>query len=160
MTKHFNLDNPAPFISARSWVMMNLNTSELMFAKQEKIQRQVASLTKVMTALVVFDLMANFGLDWNKVMVNVLTSSTTPRLGGTSAQLLPGEKLSVHELMFAMMLPSGNDAAQSLAIYFGNLCLLRERKGTKGRSTSGIDANIYESDYPEEEEEPVIESEQ
>jgi hypothetical protein len=37
MTKHFNLDNPAPFISARSWVMMNLNTSELMFAKQEKM---------------------------------------------------------------------------------------------------------------------------
>ena len=37
MTKHFNLDNPAPFISARSWIMMNLNTSEIMFAKQEKI---------------------------------------------------------------------------------------------------------------------------
>ena len=65
--------------------MMNINTSEVMFAKQEKIQRQVASLTKVMTAHVVFDLLSKFGLDWNKVTVHVLLSSTTPHLGGTSA---------------------------------------------------------------------------
>lgn len=156
MTKHFNLDNPAPFISARSWAMMNLNTAEIMFAKQEKIQRQVASLTKVMTAYVVFDLLARHGLDWAKVTINVLTSSTTPLLGGTSAQLLPGDKLCVRELMYAMMLPSGNDAAQSLAIYFGNLCLLHERKGggMKGRGAPLHDANIYEADYPEEEEPP------
>lgn len=56
--------------------------------------------------------------------------------------------------MYAMMLPSGNDAAQSLAIYFGNLCLLRERKGSglKGRRGDAVDANIDESDYPEDEE--------
>ena len=111
MTKFFNLDNPAPFISARSWTMMNINTGEIMFAKQEKIQRQVASLTKIMTAHVVCDLLSKFNLDWDTVIINVLTSSTTPHLGGTSAQLLPGEKISVHELMYAMMLPSGNDAA-------------------------------------------------
>ena len=64
----------------------------------------------------------------------------------------------MRELMYAMMLPSGNDAAQSLAIYFGNLCLLRERKGVKGRAMHGVDANIYDSDYPEEEEpEPIPE---
>ena len=56
-----------------------------------------------------------------------------------------------------MMLPSGNDAAQSLAIYFGNLCLLRERKGSglKGRRGDAVDANIDESDYPEDEEPPL-----
>ena len=36
MTKFFNLDNPAPFVSAKSWVMTNLNTGEVMFAKQDK----------------------------------------------------------------------------------------------------------------------------
>lgn len=65
--------------------------------------------------------------------------------------------------MYAMMLPSGNDAAQSLAIYFGNLALLKESKGNssiKGnRSMIGVDANIYESDYPEDEE-PSSEQEQ
>ena len=133
MTKHFNLDFPAPFVSARSWVMMNLTTGDMMFAKQERIQRQVASLTKIMTAYVVFDLLTKFNLDWNKVTIHVLASSTTPQLGGTSAQLLAGEKMCVRELMYAMMLPSGNDAAQSLAIYFGNLCLLHDKKGGKGR---------------------------
>ena len=94
------------------------------------------------------------------MIVHVLTSSTTPHLGGTSAQLLPGEKMSVRELMYAMMLPSGNDAAQSLAIYFGNLCLLQDRKGGKGRPHPGMDANIYEADYPEEEEEPTSDVDQ
>ena len=39
MTKYFNLDNPAPFVSARSWIMMNIENSEVMFAKQEKVVR-------------------------------------------------------------------------------------------------------------------------
>ena len=91
--------------------MMNLDTSEVMFAKQEKAQRQVASLTKVMTAYIILDLIDRYNLDWYKTKVRVLESSTTPNLGGTSAQLLPGEMLSVHEMMYGMMLPSGNDAA-------------------------------------------------
>jgi D-alanyl-D-alanine carboxypeptidase len=51
------------------------------------------------------------GLDPEKIRVKILESSTTPVLGGTSAELLPGEKISVAELLYAMMLPSGNDAA-------------------------------------------------
>lgn len=115
----------------------------------------MASLTKIMTAHVVLELLSKFNLDWDTVMIKVLTSSTTPHLGGTTAKLLPGDKLSVHELMYAMMLPSGNDAAQTLAIYFGNLCILNERKGASGGKVNryGLttDANINESDYPEEE---------
>ena len=33
MTKYFNLDNPAPYVTARSWVMMNLSNGEVMFDK-------------------------------------------------------------------------------------------------------------------------------
>lgn len=50
-------------------------------------------------------------MDPEKVRVKVLESSTTPILGGTSADLLPNEKISVTELLYGMMLPSGNDAA-------------------------------------------------
>lgn len=106
----------------------------------------------------VFELLAEFGLDWNKIDVHILQSSTKPNIGGTSALLLPGDKLSVRELMFAMMLPSGNDAAQSLAIFFGHLTLLHEKKGRAAEKTKGIrsgfcinpaDANIYEADFPD-----------
>lgn len=61
--------------------------------------------------------------------IKILESSTTPILGGTSAELLPDDKLSVTDLMYGMMLPSGNDAAQSMAIYFGSLMLKIEATG-------------------------------
>jgi hypothetical protein len=35
MTKYFNLDNPAPFLSARSWIMLNMDNKEVLFAKEE-----------------------------------------------------------------------------------------------------------------------------
>lgn len=44
-------------------------------------------------------------------MIRVLTCATTEKLGGTSAQLLAKDKISVTELLYGMMLPSGNDAA-------------------------------------------------
>ena len=49
MIKYFNLDNPAPYVTARSWVMTSLDTGEILYAKQDKEKRQVASLTKIMT---------------------------------------------------------------------------------------------------------------
>ena len=45
------------------------------------------------------------------VRIKVLTPATSDILGGTSANLLAGDVLTVTELMHGMMLPSGNDAA-------------------------------------------------
>jgi len=42
---------------------------------------------------------------------------------GTSACLCPGDTLTINELLYGLMLPSGNDAAHMLALYFGNLLL-------------------------------------
>jgi hypothetical protein len=44
---------------------------------------------------------------------------------GTSAKLLEGDSLSILNLIYGMMLPSGNDAAQALGIYFGQLLLTK-----------------------------------
>ena len=46
-----------------------------------------------------------------QIKINILTLNTTAALGGTSAELLPNDVLTVYELMHGMMLPSGNDAA-------------------------------------------------
>lgn len=64
-----------------------------------------------MTACVVFDLVDKYQLDIDEVKIHILPSSTTPFLGGTSAELLPNDKLTIRQLCYAMMLPSGNDAA-------------------------------------------------
>ncbi len=49
----------------------------------------------------------------------VRVTASAALLIGTSAELTVGELITVEELLYAMMLPSGNDAAQSLALYFG-----------------------------------------
>ncbi len=120
MTKFFNSDNPAPFISARSWVMLNRETGQVMYAKQENERRQVASLTKIMTSTVVLELLQKYKLNSEKMMVEILYLNTTGVIGGTTADLITGDRVSVKELLYGMMLPSGNDAAQSLGVYFGN----------------------------------------
>ena len=76
-----------------------------------------------MTTCIVFDLVDQYQLDMDDVKIHILPSSTTPQLGGTSADLISNDKLTIRQLCYAMMLPSGNDAAQSLAIYFGNTVL-------------------------------------
>lgn len=80
-------------------------------------------MTKIMTFVVILKLMEQYRMDPDKIVIKILESSTTPVLGGTSADLLKDDKLTVTELLYGMMLPSGNDAAQSMAIYFGNLML-------------------------------------
>ena len=77
---------------------------------------------------VVLGLIERYNIDPVSTKINVLESSTTPFLGGTSAELLAGDKISIQELLYGMMLPSGNDAAQTLAIYFGNLMLILKEK--------------------------------
>jgi serine-type D-Ala-D-Ala carboxypeptidase (penicillin-binding protein 5/6) len=80
-----------------------------------------------MTFWCVHSILENHGLDPDKIRIKVLESSTSPVLGGTSAELLPGEKMTVTELLYGMMLPSGNDAAQTLGVYFGNYMLQYEK---------------------------------
>ena len=91
-------------------------------------------------------------MDPDKIVIKILESSTTPVLGGTSADLLTDDKVTVTELLYGMMLPSGNDAAQSMAIYFGNLMLKIQMSGQK-TNVDKIDANVYAEDYPESDDE-------
>lgn len=51
------LENPAPFVTAQSWVLFNQVRGEVMFGKCENEPRQIASLTKIMTSLIVLDAM-------------------------------------------------------------------------------------------------------
>jgi D-alanyl-D-alanine carboxypeptidase len=63
---------------------------------------------------------------------------------GTSANLQPGDELTVNELLYGLMLPSGNDAAHTLAIHFGKLLLAEEESSTTSTTieTEAIDYNV------------------
>jgi D-alanyl-D-alanine carboxypeptidase (penicillin-binding protein 5/6) len=57
MNRKLIFETPAPFISSSSWAILDMTCGELLFAKNENEQRQVASLTKIMTAYVILNLM-------------------------------------------------------------------------------------------------------
>jgi len=90
---------------------MDARTERVIWAKNPDTQSLIASTTKIMTALVVCQ------------QCNVLDRVRIPKeavgIEGSSMYLKEGEVLTVQELLYGLMLQSGNDAAVALAIYCG-----------------------------------------
>ena len=64
-----------------------------------------------MTFWVITNMAKRYQLNLEKLKIKILLSSTTAILGGTSAGLLEHDSITISELLYGMMLPSGNDAA-------------------------------------------------
>lgn len=101
---------------------MHGRTGQLLFGKCEQERREFASLTKIMTFHVV-QLYAkrNNNLDLRAVQVPI--SKNAARINGTSARTRAGDIFPCTDLLYGMMLPSGNDAALALAEFFGRLLI-------------------------------------
>lgn len=95
-------------ISADSAVLMVQQTGEVLFAKNEHVKRGVASTTKIMTALLTLE---SATPDKTVFITNEMTA-----VEGTSMGLLPGDVVTYLDLVYGMLLSSGNDAANSAAI--------------------------------------------
>ncbi len=106
-------------VSARSCVVLDASSGRVLFAKNPNERREIASLTKIMTCYTVLRLAHCWNLRLQDLRVEV--SSLAARTEGTTAGLAAGDVLNVYDLLFAMMLPSGNDAAVALAEFFGAL---------------------------------------
>jgi len=87
----------------------------------------VASLTKMMTLYTVLSLTDRLKVDPDSQIEIEEEITSVP---GTTACLLAGDSLTINQLMYGLMLPSGNDAAHCLAKFFGDL-LIRERQLAK-----------------------------
>ncbi len=98
-------------ISAEKAIVMDAVTNRVLFAQKADEQSLIASTTKIMTALVVCE------------QCNVLDRMRIPKeavgIEGSSMYLKEGEVLTIQELLYGLMLSSGNDAAVALAIYCG-----------------------------------------
>lgn len=79
-----------------------------------------------MTAFLVCQLLQQNNIDPKKVYLRV--SKRAAVVGGTSAFLREGLRLNVYDLLAATMLPSGNDAAVTLAEHFGRFLLLERSR--------------------------------
>jgi D-alanyl-D-alanine carboxypeptidase (penicillin-binding protein 5/6) len=110
------LDGP-PFVSAKAWVVVDGKTGKILRGENEAEARPMASTSKILTALVVLQLAASDAKVLDEVVTYSQRASKTP---GSSAKLLVGEKVSVKELLYGLLLPSGNDAAVALGEHFGS----------------------------------------
>ena len=97
-----------PTISARSAVVMDADNGKIVYSKNAHYKRDPVSTTKLLTALV--------ALDHLELNDKVTVTKTAANTGGSTANLRTGEKMKVKDLLYAALLPSGNDAAVALAI--------------------------------------------
>jgi serine-type D-Ala-D-Ala carboxypeptidase (penicillin-binding protein 5/6) len=70
-----------------------------------------------MTAILILELCKRFSID--KYAEEITVTSYESRIGGTSATLREGEIYTIEQLLYGLMLPSGNDASLALATWAG-----------------------------------------
>lgn len=110
-TADVSMGADAPRIDASAWYLVG-EDGELLAQRGQSRQRPIASITKLMTALVVIE---------NADLSGVV--EVTPYSAGaleSVVNLRAGEKLTVAELLRAMLIPSANDAAHMLALHVGD----------------------------------------
>ena len=97
---------------------MNSGTGKTLYTKAADTQRSTGSTTKIMTAKVVLA-QSNLNLD-SKVTIQKAYSDYIVANTASSAHLIVGDKVTVRQLLYGLMLPSGCDAAYALADKFGS----------------------------------------
>lgn len=100
-----------PKTNSRSCVVIDRISNTILYGKDEHAQKKMASTTKIMTALVIVE---NCNLN-ETITISKKAAST----GGSRLGLKAGDKITILDLLYGLMLRSGNDAAVALAEYYG-----------------------------------------
>lgn len=100
-----------PKINSRYAVVIDKNNKTVIYGKNENTKTKMASTTKIMTCLVVLE---------NANLRDIVeTSAKAAGTGGSKLKFKKGDKISVNDLLYGLMLRSGNDAAVALAEHVG-----------------------------------------
>ena len=134
-------------VTAKSAVLMDAATGRVLFEHNADEALPPASVTKVMTLLLVFEAIDSGALALTDM---VTASETAASMGGTQIFLEPGEKMSVEDLVKSVVISSANDAACALAEHIAGsesafVAKMNERarelgmKNTNFENTNGLD---------------------
>lgn len=146
--------NLAP--NATSAIMIEASTGEIMYEKNAYEKLPPASMTKMMSMLLIMENIEAGKLKWDEI---VTASPKASSMGGSQIFLEPGEKMSVEELLKGIAIGSGNDATMALAERIAGseaefVKLMNEKakklglKNTNFKNPTGLDAeNHYSSAY-------------
>jgi serine-type D-Ala-D-Ala carboxypeptidase (penicillin-binding protein 5/6) len=123
-------------IAGKAAVLMNAQTGKILWAQNQDLRLPPASTVKILTALVVLD---------HRRTSDVLTiPAEAVRVSGASTHLSAGEKLSVADLLHAMLLGSGNDAAVALALHTrGSIDRFVQRMNHKAHTLGAVGSRFF-----------------
>ena len=103
---------PGPPLNAKAWMLIDAHTGQVLVHSNQNLRAAPASLTKLMTAYLVFTALQDGRL---KLTPRLPISAEAWKQGGSRMFLLPNTQVPVEELLKGMLVPSGNDAAYALA---------------------------------------------
>ncbi|GAA2390518.1 MULTISPECIES: serine hydrolase [Streptomyces] len=109
----------APTIAAKGGYVMNNATGKSLYTKAADTRRSTGSTTKIMTALVVLK-QPKLNLDSKVTIQKAYSDYIVDNNWASNAKLIVGDKVTVRQLLYGLMLPSGCDAAYALADKFGS----------------------------------------
>ena len=126
----------APTVSARSAVLLDAESGQILYGKDEHTRRGMASTTKIMTALI--------ALEQADLDDTVIVAPEACGVEGSSIYLFPEEEITMEALLYALMLQSANDAAEAIAYAVSGsiedfVALMNEKADALGLSATHFD---------------------
>ena len=103
---------PAPILGAKAWLSLDVNSNQIIAAHNMNERIEPASLTKLMTAYLVFKALEAGRLDLEK---EVHVSEKAWRTEGSRMFINPNTQVKIHDLLQGLIVQSGNDATVALA---------------------------------------------
>ena len=94
--------------TAKSTIVMDVDSGRILYEKNVNEKRLIASVTKIMTCIIVLE-----NVDIEK---DIIVGDEVRSMYGTNVYLEVGEKIKIKDLLYGLMLRSGNDAAVTLAV--------------------------------------------
>lgn len=98
--------------NAKSGILIDADTGTILYEKNKDDELAVASLTKMMSQIIILENIENGNLSWSE---KVTASANAAGMGGTQIWLTAGEKISVEDLFKGISMASANDATVALA---------------------------------------------
>ena len=107
-----NQDNLSLLENAKSGILVEASTGEILYEKNKDEKVSIASSTKMAAQIIILENIENGNLKWDEI---ITASSNAASMGGTQIWLTAGEKISVEDLFKGMSMASANDATVALA---------------------------------------------
>jgi D-alanyl-D-alanine carboxypeptidase (penicillin-binding protein 5/6) len=105
---------PSPTIAAKSWLLLDATSNQILASSEPDMRIEPASLTKLMTAYVAFTAVQDKKLDLNQ-MITISTNAWKVDPSSSKMFIEPRVPVKVNDLLYGLIVQSGNDAAVAIA---------------------------------------------